>query len=243
MTAADKTVREIALEHPEFIRVFERYGIDYCCGGRKPLAEACLGANLSIGEVTAALDAVANTGVPVETDWAQLPMRLLIGHIVATHHAYVKAELPRLAVLAGKVVARHGDTQPHVLALQYVLGQLDNELIHHLGKEEQVLFPYITALETAVGSGGALPEACFGSVAQPIAMMTQEHDTAGDLLREIERLSEGFTPPVGACPTYLAFYAGLKEFQQDLHQHIHLENNILFPRAIVMEGSTVGAAV
>jgi len=243
MTAAEKTVREIALEHPEFIRAFERFGIDYCCGGRRPLAEACEAANLRLDEVTAALDAVVKITAPVETDWSRLPMRLLIGHIVATHHAYVKAELPRLAVLAAKVVTRHGDTQPHVLALQYVLGQLGSELIHHLGKEEQVLFPYITALELAVGSGGALPEACFGSVEQPIAMMTSEHDTAGELLREIERLSDGFTPPVGACPTYLAFYAGLKEFQQDLHQHIHLENNILFPRAIVMEGSTVGAAV
>lgn len=243
MTTPDKTVREIALEHPEFIRVFEHFGIDYCCGGRKPLGEACRAASLSIDDVTAALDAAAASATPVETDWSQLPMRLLIGHIVATHHAYVKAELPRLAAFAGKVVTRHGDTQPHLLALQNVLGQLENELTHHLAKEEQVLFPYITALETAVGSGSALPEACFGSVAQPIAMMTSEHDVAGELLREIERLSNGFMPPVGACPTYLGFYTGLKEFQQDLHRHIHLENNILFLRAVEMEMSTVGAAV
>jgi regulator of cell morphogenesis and NO signaling len=243
MTTAEMTVRDIALERPEFIRVFERYGIDYCCGGRKPLAEACITRNLSLDEVQGALDAVGNTAAPVSFDWQQLPMRQLIDHIVTTHHAYVKSELPRLAMLAQKVVKAHGDTQPHLLALQSTLAKLDDELTHHLMKEEQVLFPYIAALETAIDAGSALPDACFGSVAQPIAMMTSEHDVAGELLREIEQLSNGFTPPMGACPTYLGYYAGLKEFQQDLHQHIHLENNILFPRAIAMEGSTVGVAV
>jgi regulator of cell morphogenesis and NO signaling len=239
MTSPTQTVREIALEQPHSIRVFERFGIDYCCGGRKPLAEACVEKQLPVDEVLAALESASNSAAPLPVDWSQATLGKLIDHIVATHHVYVKTELPRLAVLAQKVVNRHGDTQAHLPAMQKLLALLDEELIHHLGKEEHVLFPYIAKLEGALISGGAHPEACFGSIESPIAMMTSEHDAAGALVAEIRRLSENYTTPVGACPTYHAFYDGLKEFEQDLHQHIHLENNILFPRAIAMEAATV----
>ncbi len=242
MTASTPTVREIALEQPTSIRVFEHFGIDYCCGGRKPLAEACFANNLSVDKVLAALESAAKSAAPLPVDWAQASLRQLIDHIVATHHAYVKRELPRLAELAQKVVNRHGDTQPHLLALRDALAQLDGELIHHLAKEENVLFPYIGGLEAALATGDTLPEACFGAVANPIAMMTSEHDAAGALLAEIHVLTNHFTTPAGACPTYHAYYDGLKEFEQDLHQHIHLENNILFPRAIDMEASAVSTA-
>jgi regulator of cell morphogenesis and NO signaling len=237
MTDLNKTVREIALEQPASIRVFEQFGIDYCCGGRKPLAEACADRKVSADEILAALDAAANAGAVSGADWAQASLQQLVEHIVATHHEYVKRELPRLAMLAQKVVNRHGGTQPHLPAIQQVLAQLDEELIHHLGKEEHVLFPYIAKLEVATETGGALPPGCFGAVANPIAMMTREHDAAGELLAEIERLSSNFTVPPEACPTYRAFYQGLREFEQDLHQHIHLENNLLFPRAIAMESA------
>ncbi|MGD0910976.1 MAG: iron-sulfur cluster repair di-iron protein [Terracidiphilus sp.] len=235
MTILTQTVREIALEQPHSIRVFERFGIDYCCGGRKPLGEACMAGNLSADEVLAALDSAANTATPLAMDWSQASLRQLIEHIVATHHAYVKRELPRLAVLAQKVVNRHGDTQRHLPAIQSALAQLDDELTHHLAKEENILFPYIAALDTALVSGSAFPDACFGAVTNPIAMMISEHEAAGTLLAAIQSLSSNFVTPVGACPTYHAFYGGLKEFQHDLHQHIHLENNILFPRAIELE--------
>ncbi len=241
MITPTQTVRAIAIDHPSSIRVFESFGIDYCCGGRKPLAEACAAANLSVNEVLAALDAGAVVAEPSSIDWSQLPLDRLVAHIVSTHHAYVKQELPRLTLLAQKVVNRHGDTQPHLPAMQKALAQLDDELTHHLAKEENILFPYISALEAAIESGGAHPDACFGSVASPIAMMTAEHDAAGQLLASLRNLSGGFTPPIGACPTYLAYYAGLQEFERDLHQHIHLENNILFPRAILMESSTMTA--
>ncbi|MGA9671569.1 MAG: iron-sulfur cluster repair di-iron protein [Terracidiphilus sp.] len=237
MTNLTQTVREIALEQPHSIRVFERFGIDYCCGGRKPLSEACIANKLSTDEVVAALDSAANMAASLPVDWSKTSLRPLIDHIVASHHAYVKRELPRLAVLAQKVVNRHGDTQAHLPAIQNAVAQLDEELTHHLAKEENILFPYIAALETALDSGGAFPDACFGTVANPIALMTSEHEGAGALLAEIQRLSNNFVAPVGACPTYHAFYDGLKEFQQDLHQHIHLENNILFPRAVELESS------
>ena len=211
MTSLTQTVREIALEQPHSIRVFERFGIDYCCGGRKPLAEACVEKQLPVDEVLAALESASNSAAPLPVDWSQATLGKLIDHIVATHHVYVKK----------------------------LLALLDEELIHHLGKEEHVLFPYTAKLEGALISGGAHPEACFGSIESPIAMMTSEHDAAGALVAEIRRLSDNYTTPVEACPTYHAYYDGLKEFEQDLHQHIHLENNILFPRAIAMEAATV----
>jgi regulator of cell morphogenesis and NO signaling len=237
MTTTVQTVREIALEYPSSIRVFEAYGIDYCCGGRKPLAEACAAGNLAVDEVIAALETAAQTPSAIGTDWSQASLEELSEHIVRTHHAYVKKELPRLAVLAQKVVNRHGATTAQLPLIQAALAKLDGELTQHLAKEEAVLFPYIVLLERAKADGGAKPHGCFGTVANPIAMMTQEHDAAGALLAEIRLFSHGFTTPDDACPTYHAFFDGLQDFERDLHQHIHLENNILFPRAINLEES------
>jgi regulator of cell morphogenesis and NO signaling len=237
MTPTTQTVREIALEQPSSIRVFERFGIDYCCGGRKPLAEACTAGNLEVDTVIAALEAAAKTADSEVENWASKSLESLTLHIVTTHHAFVKRELPRLAMLAEKVVNRHGATKVELPIIAANLAQLDKELTQHLAKEEAVLFPYIADLERAIANGVTKPRSCFGTVANPIAMMTQEHDAAGTLLAEIRSLSHNFTTPDDACPTFHAFYDGLKEFEQDLHQHIHLENNILFPRAIELEQS------
>ncbi len=238
MPTTTQTVSEIALQEPSSIRIFESFGIDYCCGGRKPLAEACTASGAEVAAVIAALEAAATTSEPAAEDWQSKSMEELAAHIVATHHAYVKRELPRLAVLAQKVVNRHGSTKAELPAIQSALATLDAELTQHLAKEEAILFPYIVQLERARTTGVSKPAACFGTVAHPIAMMTQEHDAAGVLLAEIRGLSRNFTTPEDACPTYHAFYDGLKEFEQDLHQHIHLENNILFPRAIAMEAAS-----
>src|SRR5215469_9110239 len=185
MTAATQTVREIALEQPSSIRVFERFGIDYCCGGRKPLSEACAAKEIEIGEVIAALEAAAQTPAEAADDWNVESLTQLCGHIVATHHAYVRRELPRLAGLAERVVSRHGATRPELPIIQGTLTRLGEELTQHLSKEEIVLFPYISKLERVVAHGGERPNGCFGTVANPIAMMTQEHDGAGMLLEVI----------------------------------------------------------
>ena len=234
MTVATKTVRDIALENPATIRVFEAFGIDYCCGGKKPLTEACTAKNLSVDEVLEALESTGPAEREIE-NWSAQPLGVLAAHIVNTHHAYVRRELPRLTELAEKVVRRHGDTKPELPAIQLKLNELGEELLQHCAKEELVLFPYITKFERAIADRTPKPHGCFGSVTNPIAMMTQEHDSAGALVAQMRELSSDFTPPVGACPTFHAFYLGLHEFEQDLHQHIHLENNILFPRAIDME--------
>ena len=237
MTATTQTVREIALEQPTAIRVFEQFGIDYCCGGRKPLAEACAARNVEIDAVIAALEEAEKKPATELDNWTDKSLESLSSHIVAKHHAYVKNELPRLAQLAQKVVNRHGSTKPELPLITTTLMHLDDELTQHLAKEETVLFPYIARLEQSVNNKTPKPHSCFGTVSNPIAMMTQEHDAAGALMAEIRRLSQNFTTPLDACPTFHAFYDGLREFEQDLHQHIHLENNIYFPRAIALENS------
>jgi regulator of cell morphogenesis and NO signaling len=235
MTATTQTVREIALENPATIRVFEKFGIDYCCGGRKPLADACEANNLAVDEVIAALEQALAAPVPESEAWGQKPLAELIAHIVNTHHAYVNREVPRLAYLSDRVVNRHGADKPELCIIQAKIAELSEELLQHLGKEEMILFPHVIALETSIREGTPRPQSCFGTVANPIEMMSREHDAAGALMAEIRRLSNDYTPFVGACPTFLNFYNILLEFERDLHQHVHLENNVLFPRAIAME--------
>jgi regulator of cell morphogenesis and NO signaling len=234
---ATQTVREIALEQPAAMRVFENFGIDYCCGGGQPLAEACAARAVEVDRVIAALEFAANAPAPLVEDWPHRPLEELAAHIVSTHHAYVKKELPRLASLAQIVVNRHGAARTELPELQAALARLDEELSQHLGKEEAILFPYIVQLEGFLSGQSPRPSACFGTVAKPIQKMTREHEAAGELLAEMRRLSGNFTAPEEACPTFHAFYDGLREFEQDLHRHIHLENNILFPRAVALEAA------
>jgi regulator of cell morphogenesis and NO signaling len=156
---------------------------------------------------------------------------------VNTHHAYVNRELPRLAELAKKVVNRLGDKRLELPLIQAKVLELGEDMTQHQAKEELILFPHISRLEKAVQENKPKPQGCFGTVANPIAMMTREHDSAGALMAELRKLSQDFAPPVGACPIYHGFYTGLREFEQDLHQHIHLENNVLFPRTIALESA------
>lgn len=202
-----------------------------------PLAEACAARNLNVDEVIASLGTTAAASTPGDRDWVKESLASLTAHIVDAHHAYVTREVPRLNELAAKVVNRHGDTREELPVLQSKLAELGEELISHQGKEEVVLFPYIGKLERYASGNGTQPRNCFGSISHPIAMMTKDHEIAGNLMAEIRNLSQDYRPPEGACPTFRAFYAGLEEFEQDLHQHIHLENNILFPRAIALENS------
>lgn len=237
MATSQTTVREIALEQPASIRVFERFGIDYCCGGRKPLAEACVEHSIEPDTVLKAIEEATASAAEHARNWASESLETICSHIVATHHAYVRAELPRLEMLAQKVVSRHGKARPELEQIQQLIQSLSPDLLQHLAKEEMVLFPYITNLERNLATCGPRPLGCFGAVRNPIRMMIAEHDVAGKAMAQIRLLSEGFTPPEWACPTYRGFYQTLAEFEKDLHQHVHLENNTLFPRAIELDES------
>lgn len=235
MTLAEKQVREIALENPSTSRIFEHYGIDYCCGGHKPLSDACLENNLSVDEVLAAIEKLSTDAPAATEEWAARPLAELVEHIVYQHHGYIRKEVPRLQQLAEKVVSRHGQHCAELAEIQTHHDSLGTELFEHIQKEEIVLFPYIVKLEKAQLTGSGMPVGCFASVLQPIHVMLSEHDSAGRLSARIRELSSDFNPPEWACPTYRAFYAGLREFVEDLHRHIHLENNILFPKALEIE--------
>ncbi len=237
MATPQTTVRDIAIEQPASIRVFERFGIDYCCGGRKPLAEACEEHSIKPEAVLEAIQEAATYDGEQTRDWTQEPLETICSHIAAKHHAYIRAELPRLETLAQKVVSRHGETRPELEQIQQLIQSLGPDLLQHLAKEEMVLFPYITNLERNLANCGPRPLGCFGAVRNPIRMMIAEHGAAGDDMAQMRLLSDGFTPPEWACPTYRGFYQTLAEFEKDLHQHVHLENNILFPRAVELDES------
>jgi regulator of cell morphogenesis and NO signaling len=239
---AARTVKELAIEIPNATRTFEKLGIDYCCGGSRTLSDACRHAHVPLEKVVNELEQGSDFK-PGEQSGAQEVARgtlaQLVEHIVGKHHVYVKQELPRLEQLLRKVVAVHGEGHPELRGIQQAFQGMSTELTMHMMKEEHILFPYIVAMETAVSSGRPIPRPAFGSVSNPVNMMELEHESAGAALKEISSLSSNYQPPESACFSYRTLYAALKDFEADLHQHIHLENNILFPRAIAMESAEV----
>jgi regulator of cell morphogenesis and NO signaling len=233
-----KTVAEIAAGSLAAVRVFERFGIDYCCGGKRPLDEVCRDKGLVTEQVQRELDAAAAQPAPEQRDWAIAPLRELIEHIVATHHAYLARELGPLGERVAKVervYSARPEAVERVAGLSGVFEALRSELLMHMRKEEMILFPAIESYEAAASAKRPLPPLPFGSVANPIRMMEMEHESAGDALAELHEITRDFEVPEYACVTYKAMLSGLRELEQDLHMHIHLENNILFPRALKLE--------
>jgi regulator of cell morphogenesis and NO signaling len=231
------TLGEIVAANPLTARVFELLGLDYCCGGAKPLADACAAKGLETASVVAQVEAVLAEPSP-ERDWTNATMTELADHIEETHHAYLRRELPRQTGLINKVVRAHGERHPELGELATVFAGFCAELSSHMMKEEQVLFPWLRRLES--GDSGA-SHAC-ASVTAPVAQMMHEHDDAGAALEKMRELTDGFTPPDGACGTYRALYASLAELELDLHRHIHKENSILFPMGVSAEAAASGSA-
>ncbi len=215
----DQTVREIAIRNPATIRVFESLGIDYCCGGKRPLKEACQLANVPVERAIEMLSSLGSAPIGHEdSQWLQSPLCELTAYIVARHHRYVREEAPRIEMLLET-------------AIQESFIAMSNELSAHVAKEEQVLFPFLERMEAE----SAIPVACFDSIGVPISRMLADHEDVGALLAKIRALSGSFQAPDGACPSHRGLYHALAEFERDLHHHVHLENNILFPRAMEME--------
>ena len=233
-----KTVRELAGELPEATRIFEKLGIDYCCGGNKSLEEACAASNLSVNEVLDSLELAEQTSKAKKKDrtWLTEPLADIVHHITNTHHKYTREEIARLGPLFDKVCSVHGKNHPELLHIRAAFRGLAQELTTHMIKEEMVLFPFITRMEEAVIQREPVLPPPFGTVKNPVAMMMHEHNSAGEALRAMRQASAGYTAPADACVSFQTLYKALADFETDLHQHIHLENNILFPRAIEMEG-------
>ena len=232
-------ISEIATAAPGTIKVFQRHQLEFCCGGRVPLAEACAAAGLDVDVVLAELDAAVASDDD-QVDWSRQPLAALIAHIRSRYHEPLGVELPRLAAMADKVASRHGDRLPHLRELRDVFRTLDLELRDHMAKEEAVLFPAVVSLETAA-SGHADPGA-WQWIAQPIHVMEAEHEAAGEALKRLRELSNGYQPPADACPTFRGLFHGLAELERDMHRHVHLENHVLFPRAAALAARPVTAA-
>jgi regulator of cell morphogenesis and NO signaling len=220
--------------------VLDRFGLDFCCGGKRTLDEACAAKKLDAGAVAAALGALDPTSgggaAAPDVNWRP---DALARHIVERHHGYVRAQTPVIAARLAKLVSVHGERHKELAAVAAHFAEVAAELQTHMIKEEQILFPYIAALAAAADGGSAPPPNPFGTVRNPIRMMEMEHQSAGGELATIRELTGDYTVPEDGCATYRVCYAELADFDRDLRRHIHLENNVLFPKAVQLEGMEI----
>ena len=236
MFESTRTVREYALEIPAATRIFEKLGIDYCCGGGTSLADACAKAGVTVDEVLDSLKTTERSaGTFAGGEWQTASPAELIAHIVEKHHTFTREELARLEALLAKVCGVHGQNHPELFHIQNQFQGLRRDLEPHMLKEERVLFPYIIRVEETIETKQPLPVPPFGTVRNPVRVMMAEHDAAGAILRAMREASSNYTAPADACISYQTLYSALIALEADLHQHIHLENNILFPRAAELE--------
>lgn len=216
--------------------VFKRFGIDFCCGGGRTVEEVCEKKSINYSTLESELFKVEQEDrSPESPNFNAWDPHLLVEYILSVHHHYVRESIPLLKEFTTKVARVHGHANPEVIAIAEVFGEVAAELEAHMIKEEQVLFPSIQQMAGAQEEHKPLPRPPFGTVRNPISMMEHDHERAGALMAEIRRLSDDFTPPDHACTTYRVAYFKLEEFEADLHKHVHLENNILFPKAIALE--------
>jgi regulator of cell morphogenesis and NO signaling len=218
------TVADIAAALPSSVRVFQRHEIDFCCGGKRPIGTACGERGVAFETLVAEIEASAAGSTGEDRDWGREPLHGLIDHIVTTYHDALREELPRLEAMAAKVSRVHGTKAAHLPRLEAIVNELSAELRRHMRKEEMVLFPAIRAIEAGTPTG--VP------ISAPIGMMEHEHDQAGTQLAELRAITDAYSAPDWACQTFRALYHGLSELESTMHVHVHLENNVLFPRAL-----------
>lgn len=237
MISSEMTVREVATQLPESTRLFETLKIDYCCGGNRPLSQACATAGVEVDNLMEQLTALKKSAASdtATADFQKLLLTDLITHIVDTHHVFTKSEMDRIQELSTKVIGVHGANHPELLTVGELFQRLCADLAPHMFKEEQVLFPYIKGMEQARTKDLPAPFAPFGTVKNPIRMMMMEHETAGDILRRLRAVTADYQVPSDGCISFQTLYQALEGLEKDLHQHIHLENNILFPKAAELE--------
>jgi regulator of cell morphogenesis and NO signaling len=236
---AARTVGDVVAADFRAAEVMERFGIDFCCSGRRSLADACRAAGVDPQLVAGALDALP-PAVETVNDVTRWPIPPLIDFILTTHHAYVRSALPSIAALLARLIDVHGARYPELARVAVYFDQVRADLERHMMKEEQVLFPYVREL-AALGDGGDSTQSPFGTVANPIRMMEREHREVADAMRIIRELTRGYVAPADGGATYEVAMAELRQFERDLHRHVHLENNVLFPAAVRLEQRRCGS--
>lgn len=236
-----KSVRDIAVETPASTRVFEEFKIDYCCHGEIDFAEACERAGIAPDIVKQKIeDIVCASTNDDSSQTAEMTLTELVNYILDKHHSYTYREMAQLTPLMEKVVARHGDHHAFLLDLKDSFAAVCSDLEQHMRKEEMVLFPYIADIDYRHSMNLSVSLPPFGTIRHPIAMMQREHEETGELLAKMREITDDYKLPEGACPSFMALYDRLQAFERDLHQHIHLENNVLFPRADELETKVSG---
>jgi regulator of cell morphogenesis and NO signaling len=215
--------------------VFKKHGIDFCCGGGKKLIEVCEAKSIPVQDVLNELEEVKNSDTDLPLDYKSWSLSKLIDYIVENHHSYVREAVPMISEFSNKVARVHGERHPESIVIAKYFEGIASELMTHLLKEEQILFPFIKDLEKAYHENGKTPMAPFSTIDDPIRMMKEEHEMSGFSMEKIAEASDDFTIPESACATHTVSYLKLKEFQEDLFKHVHLENNVLFPKAIELE--------
>jgi regulator of cell morphogenesis and NO signaling len=230
----EQTVGAVVAANYHAAEVFTKYGIDYCCGGDKPLGQACAEKGISPSKVMEEVAAATAKGEALH-EFNQWPLGFLADYIVNQHHAYAKKRIPAINAMIEAVIAAHGEVHPEVHTIETIWRALSGELIMHMQKEELMLFPYIKRMVRSKEEGSAIAPPRFGTVAGLVQTMEAEHESTGDNLADLEDLTNGFAPPDDACYTFHTLYAYLEEFQKQTKEHVHLENNILFPKAIALE--------
>ncbi len=233
-TVQKRTVGQIVKDDYRTAQVFQKYKLDFCCGGGHTIEEACKKKGVDFEQVVRELEAIGQNGTK-ENNYNQWSLDFLVDYIVNNHHKFTRSKLPEIGKYAKKVAAVHGKRHEELNEIYYEFTMLHTEIFNHLDKEERILFPYIKKLVEAEKNGRKPEKPEFEEAANPIAMMEEEHDEAGTSMAKIRRLSNDFTPPEDACTTYRLLYQNLEGFEKDLHKHVHLENNILFPKALELE--------
>lgn len=234
-----KTIREIAVESPATVPVFQEYKIDFCCGGGRNFNDACQSAGVAPEIVSEKINRVLTNQIEDYQSPETKTASELIDYILETHHVFTKSEISRLSALMEKVCGKHGESHRELFSLQKSFAELCDDLTPHMMKEENVLFPFIKNLKMSEVNNLSSPPPPFGTVKNPVRMMMVEHDTAGEILRRMRGITSDYALPEGACPSFQALYFGLEELEKDLHRHIHLENNVLFPQAVKLEQKVV----
>lgn len=231
-TFIDKKIGKIVADNFRTAKVFTEYGIDFCCKGGVKLSDACSTRGLNLDEVVEKLQLIMQAAD--QSPYREMTLTQLIDHIVRVHHKYVEETIPALKFYLEKIERVHGDRHPELIPIREEFFAAADALTLHMKKEEFILFPYIKAMEEARDNGFPLSKPHFGTIQNPIRMMEEEHDTEGERFRRIDALTHNYTFPTDACQTYRVAFSMLQEFEQDLHTHIHLENNLLFPKALVL---------
>lgn len=235
------TIKQIVTNDFRTAAIFEKYSLDFCCGGGKTIEQACKEKAVNPGVVFDDLKSSLTSSSGQGDQFQAMRLDELVDHIITTHHAYVRTAIPAIFTHTQKVASVHGANHPEVIAIADRFAMVAEELRKHMMKEEQFLFPYIKDLVRAKISGGKMAHPPFGSAQNPIRMMEKEHQSVGNEMYEIRSISASYTPPPDACTTFKVSYLELQQFELDLHNHVHLENNILFPKAIVLEQQVVAA--